>query len=238
MSLFKAGPTDSSIDVSVSSNGGLTKDGNELSIKLDPIPENPLSLSSAGLLSGTGFYGLRFVRYAGNTTLDEFEYSTGDSEKLSDASYVLPTESIILGGSISAFSFNFIPNTSCSASVFATSFSTGVIFEDVIEKPSLASSAVVSFNPKPRIPAGFEIGLISNETRTYTEQTVFAYTIYILPILSDPFLDLSNVVPLGFNVEQVQRTDSNRTRPTRLQQIQPTASLQSVRNINVDYPFY
>lgn len=196
MSLYIAGPVKSCTSLSASQNSGLNISNSQIKINLDGSVVNCLSLNNNGLYGAPGIYPVRFVRYATTTTQGEFEYSTADSEAYSELSYILPTESIILGATMSAYSNNFIPSTTCPVVLSVTSSGTGVIFEGLIQKEPSADSAVVSFPTKPRINKGFALALNSDETQTFAEPTVFAYTIFILPIVSDPFLDLSSVLNL------------------------------------------
>ena len=196
MPLYRSGPPVDQQSLSASQFSGLSILGDHIKVNLNSSSVNSVSIKSNGLYGVPGMYPVRFVRYSDTTTLDAFEYSTGGAEAFSELSYVLPTESIILGATMSCLSNSFIPTTTCPVVLSVTSQATGVIFEGLIQKEPLAESAVVSFTQKPRVNKGVALSLRSNETQTFAEPTLLAYSIFILPIVTDPFLDITAVLDL------------------------------------------
>lgn len=169
----------------------------ELSIKLNDqgvIGQSGLVLSNDGLLALPTIFTYVFC-VQGPLTTGSYPFSTGDRERDSLQSYVLPYEAEVLAATVMCIDasgdavFNTMPCSLVVDKVITTISVTKVLTD-------IAGSVI--YNPRPVLAAQSRVGLVCQTTESSANFTTL--TFYFRPFITNvPALNSWNFVTGGFN---------------------------------------
>ena len=161
----------------------------KLQVKINPLISR-IELNTEGLISYPNLYQFNFSKKG---VVNGHNLSTGDSEDYSFANYVVPVDSLIVGGSCVATK-NKLP---VSGSFAAAIIYNGMKTEMVIEKNPSDSSGLVLFDPKILVKSGTRLGITTLSSGSNADCAGYSIFLASLPTITNTVLIRKCTLPIS-----------------------------------------